>query len=151
MALLLVLHFFFNIEIRFVANKPITIFIVGFSHNLGVLYTRPLAVTDFFRVYLRILQVLCELLLVNLGFCLIDSLFDDGCDTEALVGVCGAEVEPEITDHSLGALLLCLKTKSRNVTHLPFNGLTYIGCTFEALHLSFGCHGPLLPQQSCST
>ena len=125
MALLLVLHFLFNIEISFVANKLITSFIVSFSHNLSVLYARLLAIADFFRVYLRVLQVLCELLLVNLGFRFIDSLLDDSSDTQALVGVSGSEIEPEVTDHSLGALPLCIYKNKKRYT-CQFIGLTYL-------------------------
>ena len=68
--------------------------------------------------------MLCELLLVNLGPCFIDSLFYDGCDTEALVGVRCAEIKPEVTDHSLSTLPLCIcKLKTLHLliqwTNLP--------------------------------
>ena len=140
MALLLVLHLLFNIEISFVANKLISIFIVFLSHNLGVLYARLLAVADFFWVYLRILQVLCELLLVNLSLCLVDSLFNDGSDTETLVGIMGAEIEPEVTDHCLGALSLYMHRNKKRYT-CQIISLTYLEYTSIALLQSFGCHG----------
>ena len=140
MALLLVLHLFFNIEISFIADKPITIFIISFSHNLGVLYARPLAITDFFRVYLRILQVLCKLLLVNLGFRLIDSLFNNGSDTETLVGIMGPEIEPEVADHCLGALSLYMYRNKKRYT-CQIISLTYLEYIFASLLLSFGCLG----------